>query len=249
MCEKLFAFMCCCTKPSNLLNQVCRARCTDRLLGLDIIVLFQFRVSLVTWNYLLFYPLGSSLESFVYRDVQGWVSKSVRMALKSSRYATEGLCALLWPTEWPSLSGSVSKNHRKWADTAPSKGRKKKKNFNTKISLHNTSRISLCFLVSYAPPLIPFPCENVYSASHSSQPPHSLIKMPFKALFFFQPPDFLKVLLILIVCPPVSLESLSTPLGLRSLWTWGSESKCLGTAWSIIKLGRWNLRKKKNKKK
>lgn len=37
--------------------------------------------------------------------------------------------------------------------------------------------------MSYAPALIVFPCENVYSASHSSQPPHSLIKMPFKVLF------------------------------------------------------------------
>lgn len=114
-----------------------------------------------------------------------------------------------------------------------------KKTFNTKISFHNTSCISLCFPVSYAPPLIVFPCENVYSASHSSQPPHTQIKMPFTTLFSVS--GFLKVLLILTVCPTVPLESLFTPLGLRSLWTFGSESKCLGIAESIIKLVRWNL--------
>lgn len=73
-----------------------------------------------------------------------------------------------------------------WHCTFKSKEKKrkrKKKCFNTKISLHNTSSNSLCFPVSHAPPLIVLPCENVYSASHSSQPPHSLIQMPSKVLF------------------------------------------------------------------
>lgn len=83
MWDKLFALMCYCTEPSNLLDQVCSTLCTDRLRVLDITMLFQFRVSVVTRNDLLFYPLGSSLESLVYRNKQGWVSKSVRMTLKA----------------------------------------------------------------------------------------------------------------------------------------------------------------------
>lgn len=49
--------------------------------------------------------------------------------IESSRHATEGICAWLWPTRWPRLSGSVSKKHTKWADTAPSG---KKENLNHK---------------------------------------------------------------------------------------------------------------------
>lgn len=52
---------------------------------------------------------------------------------------------------------------------------------------------------------------------------------------------YLKVFLNLVVCPLVYLESVSTPSGLRSLWTLSSESKCLGSARNIIKLVRWKL--------
>lgn len=52
------AFMGYCIEPANLVDQVCSTLCTERLRGLDITMLFQFRVPLVTWNDLLFYPSG-----------------------------------------------------------------------------------------------------------------------------------------------------------------------------------------------
>lgn len=84
---------------------------------------------------------------------------------------------------------------------------------------------------------------------------HGLLTVSWKCPLrpYFQSRDFKKCFLILVVCPPVSQESLSSPLGLSSLWTLGSESKCSGTAWSIIKLARWNpwaeFKKKRKTKK
>lgn len=63
---------------------------------------------------------------------------------------------------------------------------KRRKTFNTKISLHNTYRICPCLPVSCVPPLIVVPCENVYSAFHSSQPAQSLIKHALWGLIFNQ---------------------------------------------------------------
>jgi len=115
-----------------VLNQLalqikCAALCTDRLRGSDMFQWFTFISS------------GSSLESLVYKvefpKAPEWLWMKEN---ESSRYATEGICALPWPSGWPSLSDSVSKSHRKWADTAPSKAGGKK-NINTKNSLLHLS--------------------------------------------------------------------------------------------------------------
>ena len=160
--------------------------------------------------------LFTGIYKFVFAEVPKWHWK------RSPSIA--GLFALLEPTRWPTLSGSVSKTHSRWAYVAASQTTKKKLSFNTKISLCSNSCISLCFPV-FAPPLIVFRCENVCSTSHSSQSPHSPIKMTFGPYFLFLG---LKVLLIFEVCPLDSLESHTSPLRLRSHWTLGSESKFLG---------------------
>ena len=130
--------------------------------------------------------LRLSLESLVFRDTNSWV---VEFPKASQWHWRQSLCNQgdLWfwlrayrarkTRSKPRLSSPVSRNRTKWADIAPSKAEKKP--VNTNILLLNASCICLCFPVSYALPLIAFPCENVYSASHSSQPPHSLIKMAF----------------------------------------------------------------------
>lgn len=111
---------------SQLTSQKYSVLCTDRLHGSDIPMLFPFRVPQAAWKDLLSIPQVITGEPCL----QGYTRLSFRKRqddIESSRYATEGICALLWPTSWLNLSGSVSKNHRKWADTAPSKALVKKK--------------------------------------------------------------------------------------------------------------------------
>lgn len=171
-----------------------------------------------------FLSLQSFLDSLVYRNIQICVFRSARMILKAVAIHRRTLC----------LAPTYQVTHSFWFCKQKSqqvslhcifKSRQKKLSFNTKISLCSTSCISLCFPVLFAPPLIVFRCQNVCSTSHSSQSPHNPIKMTFGPYFLFLG---LKVLLILEVCPLDSLESLTSPLRLRSHWTLGSESKFLG---------------------
>lgn len=137
-------------------------------------MLFQFRVPLVTWNYLLFYPschhwrvLFTGIHKVEFPKASEW-------HWKQSPCNRGNLClAVTYQVTQPFWLCKQKSQEVSWHCTFKSR---KKKTFNTKI-------ICLCFPVPYAPPLIVFPCENIYSASHSSQPPHSLLKMPFKALF------------------------------------------------------------------
>lgn len=180
MCNKMFAFMCYCIEPTNLLDQVHSTLCADRLRGLGITVLFQFRVPLVTWNYLLFYPSGHHWRVLFTGIHKVEFPKASVWHWKQSLCNRGNLCLAVTYQVTQSFWLCKQKSQEvSWHCTFKSR----KKTFNIKISLHNTSCICLHFPVSYAPPLIVFPCENVYSASHSSQPPHSLLKMPFKALF------------------------------------------------------------------
>lgn len=168
-------------------------------------------------------------------DIQGWVSKSIRMTLKRvTMQLRESVpcCDRLTQSFWLCKQKSQEVS---WHCTF--KSRRKKNTSNTKISLHNTSCICLHFPVSYAPPLIEFPCENVYTASHSSQPPHGVIKMPFKALLSVS--GFTSAFEFDRLPSGVSLESLSIPLGLRSLWTEFREQMLRDC--KEHKLVRWNL--------
>lgn len=173
--QNVVGLMCYCIKPTSLADKVCGTVYRQASGFRHVSILSPFGNT----KWFTFISSGSSLESLVYKvefpKAPEWLWMKEN---ESSRYATEGICALPWPSGWPSLSDSVSKSHRKWADTAPSKAGGKK------TSTQKTpSCICLCFSVSYGAPLIVFPCENVYSASHSSQPPHSLILMPSKAIF------------------------------------------------------------------
>lgn len=132
--------------------------CTVRLCSLGI-TMFQFRLPLVTWNDLLL-SLGSSLESLVYRDIQGWVSKSVKKTLKAVAMQPRGSvpCCNL-PGDPVFLNRDIvtlKSQDESWHCTFKSR---KEKTFNTKISHPSNSCICLCFPVSHASPLIVLPCE------------------------------------------------------------------------------------------
>lgn len=178
MCNNMFYFVFYCIEPTYLLDQVCSLG-TDRLAALDITMLFQFGVPLVRLNYLLFDPSGHHWRVLFTGIHRVEFPKASEWHWKQSLRNQGNLCLAVTLVTQSFWLCKQKLQEVSWHCTFKSR----KKTLNTKISVHNTSCICLCFSVSYAPPLIVFPCENVCSAFHSSQPPHSLIKMPFKALF------------------------------------------------------------------
>lgn len=123
ICNKLLTLMCYCTEWTNLLDQVCST--------------FQFGVTWATWIDSIFFPLSLGHHYTVLftrlnsRKVSAWHWKQSP--------CNHEICALLWPTRWPSLSGSVSRNHRKWAYTVWKAGKKthlQNKNLSPQHLLH-----------------------------------------------------------------------------------------------------------------
>lgn len=123
-------------------------------------------------------------ESLVYWDVQCWVSRSIRMTLKAVAVqlrAPAPCCNL--PGDPIFLNQDIltlKSQDESWHCTFTSREKSPQhKNLPPQHLMH----LSVLLRVTSST-VNSVPMWNVYTASHLSQPPRSLIKMPFKALFW-----------------------------------------------------------------
>ena len=211
---------------------MCSLLCTGRLRGLDI-TMFQFRVPPVILNDLLFYPSGHHWGVLLTGILQGFAEAS-DWHRKQSLCNRANLCLAVTYQVTQSFWFCKQKlQDVSWHCTFK---RRKKKKPSTQKSPSTTPPALFCIICATINRIPQWKCLQCIPFITASSKSHK--KCPLRP--YFQSLD-LKVLLILVACPLVPLESIPTPLGLRRLWILGSESKRLGTARNTIKLARWNL--------